>query len=212
MSLALVLPDLGDPGAGWRAAVPSRDWEVLDQPGHGAAPPPRSGSYDPVAVLTLARWRVAEHGVAGSLVVGVGENAVAATLLAGGRGCAAVVLVDGLGGPWADATERVEAGAARVRCLLADPAALAPPPTGVLDPKTAHGYGLTVTPRLARPLWGAVTVPALVVETPASATPPGEVAERASWFGGPTTVVGVPDDDPRTVVEVVAEWWARSAG
>ena len=54
---AVLLHDLGDPtgGAEWRAVTPA-DWVVPDLPGHGASPPPRSGHYDPMAPIALARW------------------------------------------------------------------------------------------------------------------------------------------------------------
>ena len=210
MTLAVVLHDLGEPdgGARWRDAAPGPAWEAPDLPGHAGVPAPRHGAYDPTGPLTLARWRVAHHGVPGSLVVGVGENAIGALLLAAGGACEAVAIVDGLWGPWPDTPEaRVEVMYAQVRGVLADAASRAAPPASGTDPRTAHGYALVITPRLCRRFWGAIECPTLIVETPSSATPPGERAERASWFGGPAELVEVASDDPGAVLGAVDRWW-----
>lgn len=212
MTLALVLHDLGDPagGARWRAAAPDATWEAPDLPGHGEVPAPRHGAYEPTGPLTLARWRVAHHGVPGSLVVGVGENAMGALLIAGGGACAAVAVVDGLWGPWPQTPEeRVEIMYAQVRAVLADPGSRQAPPASGLDPRTAHGYALVITRRLCERFWGAIEVPTLVVETPASATPPEERGERVSWFGGPTTLVELDTSEPGAILATVADWWDR---
>jgi hypothetical protein len=102
VTLALVLHDLGDPegGAAWRRAAPSSAWAAPDLPGHGVAPAPRHGAYDPMGPVTLARWRLAAHGVDGTLAIGVGQSAMGALLLAAGGACTAAAIVDGLWGPW----------------------------------------------------------------------------------------------------------------
>jgi hypothetical protein len=210
VTLAVVLHDLGDPegGSAWRAAAPGPHWEAPDLPGHGSAPAPRHGAYDPTGPLTLARWRIAHHGVPGSLAVGVGENALGALLLAAGGACEAVAVVDGLWGPWPDTPEsRVEVMYAQVRAVLADaPSHAAPPPSG-LDPRTAHGYALVSTPRMCRRFWGCLECPTLLVETPRSRTPAADVEERAGWFGGPTTLVALDTAEPPAVLEAIAAWW-----
>ena len=66
------------------------------------------------------------------------------------------------------------------RAILADPSATDPPPVGRTDPRTRHGYGLAVTAPFLQRFWAGVQMPVLVVETPASPTPAGERAERAS--------------------------------
>ena len=205
----VLLHDLGAEAAGapWRLAAPD-GWHAPDLPGHGSAPAPRHGAYDPLGPATLARWAAAAADAPDrSLVVGVGENAHAALILAAGRACSAVALVDGLWGPWQGPADAVRAMYEGLRRLLDDPGAVAPPPPG-LDPRTRHGYGVTVSPAFARRFWGDVQVPVLVVETPASATPPAERAERASWFGGPTTLRELDDPTPSGIVAAVASWWA----
>ena len=81
MSTAIVLHDLGSEAAGapWRAVVPE-GWEAPDLPGHGTTPAPRHGAYDPLGPTTLARWALAGRG----LVVGIGQNAHGALILAAG--------------------------------------------------------------------------------------------------------------------------------
>lgn len=212
MTLAVVLHDLGDPdgGARWRAAAPGPDWEAPDLPGHGGVPAPRHGGYDPSGPWTLARWTVAHHGVPGSLVVGVGQNAIGALILAAGGACAAAAVVDGLWGPWPRTPEeRVEVMYSQVRAVLADPGAHQAPPEGELDPRTAHGYALVSTPRQCRRFWGAIEVRTLIVETPASCTPPEERAERVGWFGGPTDLVELDSVAPAAVLATIDAWWGR---
>jgi hypothetical protein len=212
VTLAVVLHDLGeaDGGAAWRAAAPGPEWEAPDLPGHAGAPAPRHGAYEPTGPLTLARWRVAHHGVPGSLVVGVGQNALGALLLGGGGACEAVAIVDGLWGPWPDTPEaRVEVMYAQVRAVLADPGSRQAPPVSRTDPRTAHGYALVSTPRMCQRFWGCLECPTLVVETPRSPTPPDEVGERVSWFGGPTTLLRLDTAEPAAVLAAIAGWWRR---
>ncbi|HET9770462.1 MAG TPA: hypothetical protein VFS16_06210 [Acidimicrobiia bacterium] len=39
--------------------------------------------------------------------------------------------------------------------------------------------------------------------------PPGERAERAAWFGGPTALVEASDDAPTAVIRLIEEWRGR---
>jgi hypothetical protein len=207
---ALVLHDLGDPegGAGWRSALDAETWSAPDLPGHGSAPAPRNGAYDPMAVVTLARcWFAAREGGA-RVVMAVGQNAHAGAVLGAGGGCDALVLVDGLHGPFGSPVEDVAAMYATVRAIADDPAATGPPPTHGLDPRATYGYGVTVTATFLQRFWGDITLPVLVVETPASATPALERAERVSWFAGPVTLAEVPDSSPATIAGAVEPWLA----
>ncbi len=203
MTTAFVLHDLGseEAGAPWRAVVPD-DWEAPDLPGHGSTPAPRHGAYDPLGPMTLARWGLDGQG----LVVGIGQNAHGALILAAGAACDAVAIVDGLWGPWLDAQASVDAMYAGIRDLLADDAATAPPPPSGLDPRARHGYGVSMSREFAQRFWGTIRCPVLAVETPASATPPDERAERSSWFGG---LVALEVADPATeasLVDTILRW------
>ena len=201
----VLLHDLGAEEAGepWRAAAP-QGWVVPDLPGHGSTPAPRHGAYDPMSPVTLARWTLDGTGV----VVGVDQNAHGALILAAGRGCDAVVIVDGLWGEWLEPEDAIEEMYASLRGILADPGATGPAPRSGLDPRTRHGYGVSVSPSFAQRFWGAVSCPLLAVETSASTTPPGEREERLSWFGGETTLVELDTGAPHAVVRAVEAWMA----
>ena len=56
----VLLHDLGDPvgGARWRSAAPP-DWIIPDLPGHGSTPAVRTGHYDPMSAVAIARWTLA---------------------------------------------------------------------------------------------------------------------------------------------------------
>jgi len=205
----VLLHDLGAEEAGepWRAAAPD-DWVVPDLPGHGSTPAPRHGAYDPMSPVTIARWALDGRG----LVVGVAQNAHGALILAAGRGCEAVAVVDGLWHPWEEPADAIEAMYAGLRGILGDPGATAPAPASGLDPRTKHGYGVHMSPAFAQRFWSAIDCPVLAIETPASTTPPAEREERLSWFGGDTTLVVLSDVDPAAAVSAVREWSGHPGG
>ncbi len=204
----LLLHDLAaeDAGEPWRSVSPE-GWVVPDLPGHGATPAPRHGAYDPMGPVTLARWAL---GGTGGLVVGVGQNAHGALILAAGAACDAVAIVDGLGGPWKDAELAVDEMYAGLRRLVDDEPAIAAAPSSGLDPRTRYGYGVTMSPAFAQRFWAVVGCPVLAIETPSSTTPPAERAERLSWFGGPTTLFELPEADAASVIDAVSAWWDRA--
>jgi pimeloyl-ACP methyl ester carboxylesterase len=207
----MLLHDLGDPdgGARWRSAAPP-DWIVPDLPGHGSTPPVRTGHYDPMSVVAIARWTLAEnrHGAAASTLVGVGQNAHSALVGAAGGDCDRVVVVDGLWGPWREPVEEIDAFYAMIRAVAADPAATGTPPASGLDPRATYGFGLMSSPRFAQRFWATVDQPVLAIETSRSTTPREERAERAGWFGGATTLVELDAADPVAVVDAVRVWLA----
>jgi len=204
----IVLHDLGAEEAGepWRAAAPE-GWLAPDLPGHGRTPAPRHGAYDPMGPVTLARWQLDEQG----LVVGVGQNAHGALILAAGAACGAVAIVDGLWGTWQEPDDAIEDMYANLRAVLADDGAIGPAPPSGLDPRTKHGYGVSVSPAFAQRFWGTVRCPVLAIETPRSRTPAAERAERLRWFGGPTSLVELDVDDVDAVVTAAAEWLSSLA-
>ena len=156
MTAVVLLHDLGveEAGAPWRAAAP--DGLARARPARPRRRRPRRATahYDPMGPVTLARWALAGEG----LVVGVRQNAHGALILAAGGGCDAVVIVDGLWGPWQHPHDAIDDMYAGLRALVADEAATAPPPPG-LDPRTRHGYGVSVSPAFRRRFWGAVACP-----------------------------------------------------
>jgi pimeloyl-ACP methyl ester carboxylesterase len=204
----VLLHDLGKPagGARWRAAAPT-DWIVPDLPGHGATPATRTGHYDPMSAVAIGRWAMAHAADEGrTTLVGVGQNAHGALVDAAGGGCDHVVIVDGLWGPWLTPREEVDAFYGMIRAIASDPAAIGAPPASGLDPRATYGYGVMVSAAFCRRLWSAIDQPALVLETPASVTPPDARPERVSWFGGPTTVVELDATDPATLVHAIRDW------
>ena len=98
---------------------------------------------------------------------------------------------------------------AGLRAILADAPSTTPAPSSGHDPRTRHGYGVSVSPAFAQRFWGAVACPVLVIETPASLTPAAERPERVAWFGGPTTLVELDSDEPAAVVAAVEAWPRR---
>ena len=108
------------------------------------------------------------------MVVGVGQNAHGALILAAGGGCDAVAIVDGLWGPWQEPDEAIDAMYANLR---GDPRRRAVhrarPRRPGLDPRTKHGYGVNMSPAFAQRFWGAVDLPgARRSRRRASTTPP----------------------------------------
>jgi hypothetical protein len=206
----VLLHDLGDPigGAAWRSAAPP-DWIIPDLPGHGATPAVRTGHYDPMSAVALARWtlaRKATDGDAGTMLIGVGHNAHAALVGAAGGDCDRVVIVDGLWGPWRDPAAEIDAFYAMIRAIAADPAATGRPPPSGLDPRATYGYGVMSSAHFAQRFWGTVDQPVLAIETPRSTTPPDERMERVAWFGGATTLLELDATDAAPVVDAITAW------
>ena len=207
----VLIHELGDPvgGARWRSAAPP-DWIIPDLPGHGSTPAVRTGHYDPMSAVAIARWTLArERNVSDtSTLVGVGCNAHSALVGAAGGDCDRVVVVDGLWGPWLPAAEEIDAFYAMIRAIAADPAATAPPPESGLDPRARYGYGVMSSARFAQRFWATIDQRVLAIETPRSTTPRDERGERLSWFGGATTVVELDADDPAPVIDAIQTWSA----
>lgn len=205
----VLLHDLGDPagGAEWRAAAPA-GWHIPDLPGHGSTPAIRTGHYDPMSAVAIARWAIGResNGDAESTLVGVGQNAHGALVDAAGGGCDRVVVVDGLWGPWRTPPEEIDAFYAMIRATASDPAAIGAAPASGLDPRATYGYGVMSSASFARRFWAAIDQPVLAIETPGSITPRDERLERVSWFGGAATLVELDAADPTTVVEAIRAW------
>lgn len=204
----VVLHDLGDPagGAEWRAAAPS-DWIIPDLPGHGSTPAVRTGHYDPMSAIAIARWAIAHDSdrVAHATLVGIGANAHGALVHAAGGGCDRVVIVDGLWGRWRTPAEEVDAFYAMIRAVASDPTATGPAPESGLDPRAIYGYGLMSSASFTQRFWAAVDQRVLVIETPASTTPPDERSERVEWFAD-ASVVELDTADPAAAVEAIRAW------
>lgn len=212
----VVVHDLGDEDAGapWRAAFDDAGWTgpVLapDLPGHGREAPPPDGSYELVDPAWFLLRKV--HGVSWAelpVLVGVGAAGWAAQLFALAGRAAALVLVDGLGGPWQApaawaATQRIW-----LRALADDPAAVALAPSGGLDPRLRHGVLPLTGRRMAERSARALTVPVLIVQTPRAALEAVCVDDLVRQFGGSATVEQLADRGPDLVATAVTEWARR---
>ena len=194
---------LADPGGPQPGVV-----LVPDLPGHGVVPPEEGAYYAPGDVALVGVRALAAAGLDGEppLVAGHGWGAFGAELLAAAGRASALVLVDGLGGPWVSRRELIDAQHAWVRAVLADPAALAPPPPGVLDPRLRHGFPSIWERTFTEARRGAITVPVLALESPASPTPPGEHAERVGAFGGDARVEEISEASPQAVLGALSAW------
>jgi pimeloyl-ACP methyl ester carboxylesterase len=214
----LVLHDIGDEAGGgpWREAFVAAGWvgDVVapDLPGHAGAPPPLGGDHESgdgafVAVRALAAAGV-ERGSA--VCVGVGVNGWSAQLHGLGRRASAVVLVDGLGGPWMPIRERVLAGAARLRAIADDPESVAPMPAGAtLDPRLHHRLPTHGSRKMAFEVAPLLPVPVVVVETPASATPADDAERLAALMGAGGSLVRLDDTAPATVAAATLAAFAQ---
>lgn len=202
MSAVLVLHALGDPdgGALWRAAGA----DAPDLPGHGDVPSPVGGAYDIAdAVVAVAPLVAADDP---PVLVGHGCSARAAELFAVGGRASRVVLVDGLGGPQQDAASVMSGLFAWIRGVSQDAEAMAPAPGSGFDPRLRHGVPDEPHARFDADLRAAITVPVLVLESPASPTSAADRVARAAAFGGAVEIQEMPDSSPATVLAAVERW------
>jgi hypothetical protein len=202
VSAVLVLHALGDPegGASWRASGAN----APDLPGHGGEPAPTGGAYDIAdAVVAVAPLVDSEDP---PVIVGHGCSARAAEIFAVGGRASRVVLVDGLGGAQKDAAAVMSGLFTWVRAMREDAAAMAPPPTSGLDPRLRHGVPDEPHARFDADLRAAITVPVLVLESPASPTSSEDRVARTAAFGGDVEIQEVPDASPKTILAAVERW------
>jgi hypothetical protein len=217
----LVLHTLGERGgaAGWRAALGAGGWLAgwwlaPDLPGHGTAPAPAGGAYDRGDPVVVALRTTADAGWDHPpVVIGERDSGVSALVLAAGGRAAGAVLVDGLGGPWSESADDDIAATYRwLRALADDPRSMAvAPPDADPDPRTTHGYAPGGDASFWRDLVASVPVPVLVIETPASPTPPAHVDARISGFPAGCTLVRAERAGPATLGTVRA-WWDEIDG
>ncbi len=207
----VVLHDAGDADGGvpWGAALVAAGWpgavHAPDLPGHGATAAPTDGAYELVdAALHALPLLSTLHGDL-PVVLGVGANGWAAQLLAIGGRAAALVLVDGLGGPWLEPAQAIATDRTRLRAILDDPAAVAGPPASGLDPRLVHGIGAQTSRDLAVRAAAAITVPTLVVSSPAGALADADRSDVLCHLSD-RTAVDVADRGPAGVAVEVVRW------
>lgn len=209
MTDLLAIHDLGaDGGDPWAQAFASWDGNVdaPDLPGHGEAPPPVGGHHEVGDAVFSLVDRLSPPPGAEPVVVGVGKNGLVARTLALGGRAAALVLVDGLGGPWLDIADANVALRDARRAVLTTPGALEPPTAGTVDVRATLAPVFGDRDHVMRML-AAVPVPTLVVETPSS---PVDDAESVAAVIADHAVVRLDSDDPATVAAAVTAWWVTT--
>jgi hypothetical protein len=163
-----------------------------------------------MSVVAIARWTLARSstlaGPGASTLVGVGQNAHAALVVAAGGFCDRVAVVDGLWRPWRTPAEEVDGLYDMIRAVASDPGATGRAQESGLDPRATHGYGVMSSARFSQYFWAAIDQPVLAIETPRSTTPRDERAERLAWFGGPATIVELESAEPSSVVAAIEAW------
>lgn len=213
MTALLVLHDFGAEagGAPWRAAFAAAGWpgpvHAPDLPGHAGTPPPVGGNYEladaAFAVLPLVRDLSATEAEP-PVIVGVGANGWAAQLLAVGGRASSLVLVDGIGGPWLDAVSTIAAGRDLLRAVANDAAALAPPHPGGTDPRLVHHSTMRPSSRaMAERVLRALSVPLLVIETPASPLGAADRDDLLAQCGMPVTTVELAEVNHAAVAQAL---------
>lgn len=207
-------------GAPWREALAAAGWNgpviAPDLPGHGSAPSPPGGSYELGDALLSVIPEIAAlaDDAPAPIVVGCGTNGWCAQILGLGGRASAVVLVDGLNGPWRTPRQAIEAGVEWLRRLADDPDAIAPPPPAGLDPRLRHPMGGLGNRAYAFRCAAAMPVPALIVETGGSLVPDDDVDALAVAHPAGAGVVRLEtaeaDEVVRHVVESVLRTVART--
>jgi pimeloyl-ACP methyl ester carboxylesterase len=213
----VVLHDMGDADAGepWRAALRDVRWPgpvvAPDLPGHGTSPAPVGGSYELADPAIWAVRYLAEAGPEPPVVVGIGINGWAASIVALAGRASRLVLVDGLGGPWTDPWTAIFAGRDWLRAIADDPAAIAPAPPSGLDPRLRHGVPLQTGRAIAHRAAVATNVPVLVIETPASGLAPDDRDGLLASYTVPVDLRALTACDPDAVATEIARWAAVPA-
>lgn len=214
-------------GAGWRAAFETEGLAAVvpTLPGHAGEPPPVGGTHDLAEPAYRAAVTLTEDQAgSATAVMGVGASGWSATVMAVAGVGSALVLVDGLGDPWRPLGDRLARRRSRLREVADAVTGVAPMPAAPgpgRDPGVA-GPGLdpaVVAPgldpgvawwpepigdrELVAEMVAALTVPALIVHSPASERPDPALVGA---FGAGATVVDVAEASPGVVAPLVASW------
>lgn len=184
--------------AGWSGPV-----HVHEHPGRTGDVPLVGGNHE---VIDPA-FALGGSDAIGSdvVVVGFGRSGAAAQLVGLGGRAAAVVTVDGLGGPFVSPAEQIGATLATMRAVLADEQAHAAPGPGMLDPRLSHGLTAHGDEETASRMAAAMPVPMLVIETPMSAVEDAEV-ERIASLTVSTKLVRLGEAGATAVAETLVGW------
>ena len=159
-----------------------------------------------MVAATVARWELGGVPTERDVVIGIGANAHCALICASGGVGDAVVIVNGLHGPWQPPRAQVDALYSTIRAIADDHGATAPAPHSGIDPRARHGYAMMSSAAFAQYFWGSINQPLLAIETPRSQTPHAERDSRLGYFGGKTTLVELDTDAPQSIVAAIETW------
>ena len=210
----LVVHAWGDPLASTRWTALRDAWAgpvvTFDLPGHRAEAPPTGASYAIGDAALYAERAYRDAGFAGTPAVVLGDSSAGfgAELLAAAGRAAALVLVDGLGGPWVTPADVFADGVRWCNEVFADPAATAAFDGGDgdgVDPRLRHGFPSVWVRDFTEARRRSIAVPVLALETPASPTPLDERDARLKSFSGPAVCVEVPERSARRVGDALRE-------
>lgn len=200
-----------DGGTGWRGALEALGCTAVGPTlaGHAGKPAPVGGTHDLADPAYRAAAVLTDDQVTSArAVMGVGASGWSATVMAVAGVGAALVLVDGLGDPWTALEDRLARRRSRLR-RIADVATGAAPmpqePAPGLDVSVAWWPDPIGDRELVLTMVAALTVPALIVRSPASEFPDPEIVDA---FGAGADVVEVADASPPTVAPVIDAWLA----
>jgi hypothetical protein len=184
----VVVHDVGQSGGAWREALKS--W-----PSDAVAPDlvveTATGDRTDVVWLLIEQmeaWRDRDP-----IIIGCGENSLAAETFALAGWVGGLVLVDGLGGAWTTPVQQVAAQNDWLRSKFEHPNLI--------------GYPAVWVESFAKSLRANVACRVLLLETPASITPPAEAERRAEQFARPATLVRLDGADPARVLAAIRAWW-----
>lgn len=206
MSDLVVIHDVGARGGHpWSEAF--RHWPgtvtAPDLPGHGSADAIVGGHHEiGDAVYALVEFFPADAPHP-PVVLGVGRNGFAAQVFALAGRAGALVLVDGLGGPWRTLDERSRSDRNARRLILDTPAMLRPHHGPGSDPRTAY-LRPNENRAFALEVGRSMRLPTLVIETPASTTPDAPLIVNAY---DNATLVTLETVDPERIAAATLDWF-----
>ncbi len=196
----------------WVAALRAAGWSgpvrVHEHPGRTGDDPLTGGNHEALdPAFALGGTDAIGPDV---VVVGFGRSGPVAQLIGLGGRAAAVVVIDGLGGPFVSPAEQIGSTLAMMRATMLDEPSHDDPKPGELDRRLGHGLMSHGDLDTAARMLEVMPVPILVLETRASPLPAAAASELADalWHA---TLLRVDEVDPATVADHVIGWVADLA-
>jgi hypothetical protein len=208
-SRLLLISDIveGLDGEGWVTAMRAAGWAgpigVHEHPGRTGDDPLIGGNHEALdPAFALGGTDAIGPDV---VVVGFGRSGPAAQLIGLGRRAAAVVAVDGLGGPFVPPAEQIGSTLTMMRTTMLDEPSHGAPTPGEVDRRLSHGLTGHGDRDTAAAMIEVMPVPILVLETSASPVT-ATVAVELTDAPGHATLLRVDVVDPATIAHHVIGW------